>query len=148
MVFGNYSSKVNASTFTKASKGANENTEMYNAKGKRYIYFEEPESDDKMITSRLKEYSGDAKLKTKGLYRDPVEWMPQFKVFCACNDIPQLSKADKAIQRRLRIIEFPITFKENPQGDREKPLNKEIAKIHDDIRYRQAFINILIDIIG
>ena len=36
--------------------------------------------DDKLITSCLKEYSGDSTIKTRCLYNDPIEFIPQFKL--------------------------------------------------------------------
>jgi P4 family phage/plasmid primase-like protien len=145
--FGNYTSKVNATTFTKASKSANETSEMYDAKGKRYIYCEEPNDDDKLITSRMKEFSGNSTLKTRGLFSQPASFKPQFRINIACNDIPKLSQTDDAIQRRLRIIDFPYKFMDTP--DPSKPEEKQLIDgldvlLVDDVRYNQALMKILI----
>lgn len=153
-VMGGYASKVNATTFTKASKGQNENTEMYDAKGKRFVYCEEPENEDnnKLIASRLKEFSGDTRLKTKGLFRDPVEWWPQFRVFMGCNDIPQVSSTDGGVKRRIKIIDFPNKFCENPRGMinldgsiyYEYPENIELKYMNTNPIYIKAFAELLI----
>jgi hypothetical protein len=48
--------------------------------------------------------------------------------------------------RRLRIIHFPFTFTENPTDEKDRMVDKELAKnMKDDIRYKQAFAKILID---
>ena len=159
-VMGKYTLKVNATTFTIATKGQNQNTEMHEGKGKRYVYMEEPEdtasSDQKIIASRMKEYSGDCTLKTKGLYRDPVSWKPQFRVFLSCNSIPEISSCDDGVRRRIKIIDFPNVFKENPRtgllpkyGDDtnlyyEYDMDITMKDKKDDIRYIQAFAYILL----
>jgi P4 family phage/plasmid primase-like protien len=149
-VMGGYAKRINASTFTKPSKSANETSELYNCKGVRFIYTEEPDAKDKLITSRLKEYSGDSKIKTRGLFAHPIEWMPQFKIMICCNDIPELSKIDGGISRRLRVVEFKYKFLDetDPIYDKKNPYHKLIdrsinEKFGDDMRYRQAFAKIL-----
>ena len=146
--FGGYAKKLNANTFTKPSRSANETSELYNCKGVRFIYTEEPDTDDKLITSRLKELSGDSTIKTRGLYSHPIEYLPQFKIMICCNDIPRLSKVDGGIARRLRVIQFKYKFVDNP--DEKNPYHKEIdrsinSKFADDDRYKQAFAKIICD---
>lgn len=144
LAFGEYATTLRAETFTKPSKGANETTEMYKCKGLRMITFEEPSDDDKLITNRFKEYSGDGTITVRGLFKNPIEFMPQFKIIGACNDIPQFSKVDKAILRRARIIEFPYRFCEKPIGLMDKKMDINLGeKIENDIRYRQAFMFLL-----
>jgi len=154
--FGGYSQKINSTVVTKPAAKANETSELYNAKGKRYLYFEEPPANDKMIGSTLKDLSGDNGLTTRGLYKEAIEWKVQFKLFGSSNGIPDLDACDddaRAMLRRLRIIDFPMTFIEdpdNPKPDevhlphkRKKDINLG-TRIEEDIRYRQAFIKILI----
>jgi len=143
--FGDYAVNVNATTFTKESKGANETTEMYKCKGVRSVLSEEPSDNDQLITSRLKEWSGDGSITVRGLFKNPITFTPQFTMMFACNDIPKFSKVDgNATLRRTRIIEFPFRFCEKPIGADDKHIDIELGnKIENDDRYKCAFMHIL-----
>jgi P4 family phage/plasmid primase-like protien len=150
-VMGGYSMKVNSATFTKKTVKANDTSEMYRSRGIRFINTDEPPEDDELQTARIKEYSGDDAMVTRGLFKDSIEFRPQFKIFISCNNLPKLSTSEdatlkNAMGRRLRIIHFPFTFTENPTSENDKMVNKKLADdIKDDIRYNQAFAKILID---
>jgi len=144
--FGKYGNKINATTFTKPSKGANETSEMHSCKSSRIILVEEPEETDTLITSRLKEFSGDGKIKTRGLHENAFEFDPQFGIIFFCNQIPSLSKVDNAIGRRLRLLDFPFKFCDNPKLSNEKLIDRNLNILFkDDIGYRQAFTYILLE---
>lgn len=150
LALGGYAKKINAGTLTKPSRSANETSELYNCKGVRFIYTEEPDTDDKLITSRVKELSGDSTIKTRGLYANPIEYVPQFKIAMCCNDLIRLSKVDGGIARRLRVIEFKYKFKMPEEYDESNPYHKLIdvsinKKFADDQRYRQAFMKLICD---
>jgi P4 family phage/plasmid primase-like protien len=150
-VMGGYCMKANSATFTKKTVKANDTSEMYKAKGVRFINTDEPPEDDELQTGRIKEYSGDDAMVTRGLFKDPIEFQPQFKIFISCNQLPKLSTSEdanikNAMGRRLRIIHFPYIFTETPTDENDKMVNKELAdNIKNDIRYKQAFAKILID---
>ena len=146
LVFGSYGNKINATTFTKPSKGANETSEMHSCKSSRLIMVEEPEETDCLITSRLKEFSGDGKIKTRGLQENAFSFDPQFGIIFFCNQIPALSKVDKAIGRRLRLVDFPFKFCDNPTKSNEKLIDRNLnTQFKDNIEYRQAFANIILE---
>ncbi|KAJ1616977.1 hypothetical protein T492DRAFT_850437 [Pavlovales sp. CCMP2436] len=134
-VLGDYFIEVNPETFTKAAKGANATSELYLAKGRRMVFFNEPESDV------------DNKLQTRGLYKDAVEFPIFFRLEGACNNKPVLSSVDGGIGRRVRIVDYPTKFVENPD-----PTNKYQAKLDNEFvndittdTIRDTYIRLLID---
>jgi phage/plasmid-associated DNA primase len=146
--FGDYCGKVNATTFTKESRGANETSELHACKASRLVVVEEPNENDKLISSRLKEYSGDTVIKTRGLHENAFSFEVMFCMIFFCNQICELSKVDNAIGRRLRLLNFPFKFCDNPVGDNEKLIDiswgiKISKKNEDCIYYKQAFMLIL-----
>jgi P4 family phage/plasmid primase-like protien len=146
LTFGNYGNKINATTFTKPSKGANETSEMHSCKSSRLIMVEEPEETDCLITSRLKEFSGDGKIKTRGLHENAFSFDPQFGLIFFCNQIPALSKVDNAIGRRLRLVDFPFKFCDNPTKLNEKLIDRNLNSLFkDNMEYKQAFASIILD---
>jgi hypothetical protein len=118
-VLGDYCVKVNAETFTQKPKGANATSELYKAKGARMLLVNEPESDadNKLQVSQMKQVADGHKstIKTRGLYMDAIEFNIFFRVEIACNNKPALSSVDGGIARRLRVIDYPVKFVENPE---------------------------------
>ena len=144
--FGKYCGKVNAETFTKESKGANQTSEVSGVSLCRSVVIEEPNENDKLIVNRLKEFSGDAPLKTRGLYQEAFAFMPQFGLIFLCNEIPKISKVEYAIARRLKVLSFDTKFCDNPLLSHEKAIDNSLnEKIANDVNYKLAFIKLLID---
>ena len=146
LVFGGYGNKINATTFTKPSRGANETSEMHSCKSSRLIMVEEPEETDTLISSRLKEFSGDTRIKTRGLNENSFGFFAQFGIIFFCNQIPALSKSDDSIGRRLRLVDFPFKFCDNPTKSNEKLIDRSLNTLFkDNIEYRQAFAYIILE---
>jgi P4 family phage/plasmid primase-like protien len=144
--FGNYAMCPNAEVLTKQSRGANETSELHKSKGKRILFMQEPEAEDKIITSRAKKLSGGDKLCVRGLFCNPIEFSPQFKIIMSLNDMIQFSKVDGGIQRRTRVIEYPFKFVDNPTNEMTKQIDRSLEQyFKTDIKYRDACISILID---
>jgi phage/plasmid-associated DNA primase len=145
--FGKYYAKLSSDTITKESKSANSTSEFSRVSSCLTLLFEEPAENTKLQTAILKEHSGDAKVRTRGLFQESYEYTPQYGMIICCNEIPELSKiGGHAITRRLRIINFPTKFCENPTKPHERVCDKNLnEKITNDNNYRNAFIKILID---
>jgi len=145
--FGKYFGKLNPETFTEQSRGSNQTSELSGVISSRIVGIEEPDDNKKLIVNTIKELSGDAPRKTRGLYQEAFTFTPQFALIFLCNDIPALSKVEYAVARRLRVLNFPTKFVDNPVllNERLKDilLNKHITD--NSIKYGQAFMYILIN---
>lgn len=145
--FGKYAGQPNAEVLTKPSKGANETSELHNTKGKRVLFLQEPDSSDKLVISRVKKLTGGDKLSVRGLYCNPTEFYPQFKMIMSLNDMIQFSKIDGGIQRRTRVITYDYKFCDEPDPQNEGQKLKDGTledKFKYDVRYRDACIYILL----
>jgi P4 family phage/plasmid primase-like protien len=142
--FGKYALCPNAEVLTKHTKGANETSELHKSKGKRVLFMQEPEAEDKIITSRAKKLSGGDKLCVRGLFCNPIEFNPQFKIIVSLNDMVQFSKVDGGIQRRTRVIEYPFKFVDEPDNEMKKKIDRSLeTSFKTDVKYRDACISIL-----
>lgn len=148
--FGNYYKTLDSNVLTKTSKNANEATPaLYNKKGCRVVVSTEPENDtgNKLQVNLLKKITGGDTIETRGLFKACIEYKPQFGLMIQCNDIPEFTTIDQAIERRLRIINFPFTFNANPilpfhrKGD---PYIKEV--LCKSAEWRDNFMLILLDV--
>lgn len=143
--FGNYGLCPNAEVLTKQSRGVNETSELHEAKGKRILFMQEPEAEDKLVTSRAKKLTGGDVLCVRGLFSNPIEFVPQFKIIMCLNDMIQFSKVDGGIQRRTRVIEYPFKFTDEPNNDMQKKIDRNLEALFTTDKYRDACISILLD---
>ena len=69
-----------------------------------------------------------------------IEFEVNYKIILLCNKVPEPDQDDKAYRKRLKCIEFPTTFSDNPINANEKKINYnlELEKL------KQYFILILI----
>ena len=147
LIFGDYFGKLSSNTITKETKNANATSEFSAVSSCRTVLFEEPKKQSKLQTDILKEHSGDTAIRTRGLFQESFEYVPQYGMIICCNDIPDLEdNGGHAIARRLRVINFPTKFCENPIKPNEKKCDSNLnEKVMNDENYRNAFIKILID---
>ncbi len=143
--FGKFCGKVNPDTFTKETKSANSTSELSGVSNCRGLFSEEPDDRDRLNNNKIKEVTGDSAIKTRGLYQEGYETIPQYGLFFLCNTIPALQKSEYSIARRLRVLSFDTKFVDKPLLLHEKQKDNNLnTKLEDDINYGKAFIQILI----
>ena len=69
------------------------------------------------------------------------------KLFLACNQLPDINNNDdNAIWRRIRVVDFPSRFVDEPTGENEYLIDRTLpARMREDVTWRQTFMNILLD---
>ena len=78
--------------------------------GKRFVVASEGERAQSLAESKIKMMTGGDRIACRPLYKNLFEYVPEFKLWLATNDLPTISGMDEAIWRRIRVIEFPITI--------------------------------------
>lgn len=65
----------------------------------------------------------------QGCYKgkDFVDFSPRCKLMFGCNELPKSRDISNGIDRRMLILFFPFTFKENPTKPNEKLMDKELG---------------------
>ena len=114
---GDYSCKMNIQNLTskRADAGA-ANPEMARTQGRRFLNLQEPDEQCKLNVGLMKEMTGGDKIICRALYKEPIEFKPQFKMVLTCNQKPQLPNDDEGTWRRVVLIEFNSKFTHNPKG--------------------------------
>ena len=73
------------------------------------VVIQEPEADENINIGLMKELTGNDKI-TCGLYKEPVEFVPQYKLLLMCNDLPNIPSNDDGTWRRLEVVDFISKF--------------------------------------
>jgi P4 family phage/plasmid primase-like protien len=144
--FGEYCCKLPITLLTQKRAAANAATsELARTKGKRFACLQEPSEDEKLNVGLMKELSGGDKIQARSLFKEPIEFKPQFKMILTCNHLPAVPSDDGGTWRRIRVAEFTSRFCEDP--DPTKPTEFAIdSTISDKFdSWREQFMALLID---
>ena len=104
---------------------------------------QEPSEQDKINIGFMKELSGNDRILCRGLYKEPYEFKPQFKMILTCNELPEVPSDDGGTWRRIRVIEFLSKFCENPTKANEFSMDLELSDKFD--RWAETFMSMLIE---
>ena len=147
--FGEYFMSTSNNFLTGSLKKGSADPELVNTQFKRYITVQEPDesNNNKFNVSNLKNFSGNDFITCRGLHKEPITFKANFILNICCNDIPKLSNVDKGIIRRLRIINYPNLFVNNPKNENEKKVNTQLNVKLENEKYINNFMLMLFDII-
>jgi putative DNA primase/helicase len=146
---GEYSYEPSVAMLTTTVKSSsNASPDKAKSKGVRCMICEEPEDeqDTTLKVGYLKELSGGNKIQARELFKSPMEFLPQFQLFLMMNNPVKLNTFDGGIERRLKNIEFPYKFVDNPLLPHEKKKDLDLKDNFDNNQeYYQQFFLILIE---
>ncbi|GAT87058.1 primase [Paenarthrobacter nicotinovorans] len=108
-VFGDYAGSLPVNAIVQ-KYGGSTNFDQYKARGKRFLYLEEPQNT-RTDDSFLKNLSGGGGvIPTQEKGKNVVEWRAQCVLHIAANHVPKVDHTDNAIVERLDIIPFDHVF--------------------------------------
>lgn len=144
---GDYCYCPDVSVFTtKKTSSSSANPELAKMKGKRMAIATEPNESDKFQVGQLKAWTGGDKIQARQLYQDTIEFSAQFLIIIQMNHKPALSDFDMGIARRLKNVEFPFKFVDNPRLPHERQGDVGLKKrIEEDVGYAQQFMLLLLE---
>ncbi|MCJ2122087.1 phage/plasmid primase, P4 family [Methylobacterium sp. J-077] len=110
-LMGDYGTALPAHSIMQQKFSNDKTDDLASLVGKRFAYATEGESGDRLAVAKIKRMTGGDMMSVKRLYKDYFNMRPEFKLWFASNELPQISGNDDAIWRRIHVIEFPRTFK-------------------------------------
>ena len=114
------------------TKVSGQNFEQDSFKGRRFIGVSEPPMNDPIDNEFLKKFTGDEWVETRTLNVKSSGWVPQGVIYIASNKPLKINTRDKAIVKRVQMIEFPIEFEENHPDPKRRIVEGLEGLILDD----------------
>jgi putative DNA primase/helicase len=146
-VLGKYHQTLPSEELTEDSKGKGRaNSALANARFVRCLMTSEPDNKQKMKTDRIKLLTGRDPITARQLYGKEFVYQPQFTLCVQCNDVPEYSKIDDAIAKRVAYLEFPFQFVNKVEREYQRPIDESLKdKVRQDVRYRNGILHLLFD---
>lgn len=94
-------------------------------KGKRLIVMSESDEYDILDSAKVKQYTGNDYIRARGLYSDPITFLPNFKMWLMCNSLPSITDKSVFSSDRVITIEFTKHFSES---ERDVTLKSQFAQ--------------------
>ena len=147
LTMGDFGEKVEVTLLTRKRNNANEaNSEKIKLMYKRFAFLSEPEDGEKINIGLLKELTGSEEIVARGLYQEAVSFVMEAKLFLACNELPDIKGEDTALWRRIRVIDFPSRFVDDPTESNDYKIDRTLpSRMREDTTWRQTFMRILLE---
>jgi P4 family phage/plasmid primase-like protien len=143
--FGSLYKEIDVKNLTDNSrKAGTAQSEIAQLHGIKLVSTSEPGSNDSLQVSKLKLWSGNDRIIARALYKESIEFYPQFAIFIQCNTIPALSKLDDGIAKRINITKFNYQFVSDPIHNNQRKIDNTIKERFETLEYKQQFMLILI----
>ena len=100
-----------------------------------------------MNVDLIKKLSGLDKIEARDLFQkseNVITYKPQFTCFLQCNQKPELGKLDNGIKERLKIIDYPFTFVDEPSEENERKKDMNLKDKLNSEEYINEMILLLI----
>lgn len=144
LALGDYAAIMPITLITNKRAASNAATpELAKIKGKRLAIFQEPDNNMEINAGLMKELTGNDKIQARALFKDPIEFFPQFKPILTCNRLPIVPSTDGGTWRRIRIIPFEMKFVDNPEEDYERKVDRSIKE--NLVLWKDAFTSVLVE---
>ena len=126
-LMGDYGTTLPMQTLMEQPFGGGQTNDLASLLGKRLVAASEGEASQKLAESKIKWITGGDRIKCRHLYKNFFEFDPQFKLWLATNNLPDVSGSDDAVWRRIMLVEFPVSI---PAEQQDKDLTgKLIAEL-------------------
>lgn len=125
-IFGTYWLNVSTETLlAKDSPGQQIRSDVARLAGPRMITAAEIDKGRRLSESLVKALTGQDSVTARFLYGKEFDFVPRFKLFIETNNKPIIKDQTNATWRRLKLVEFPMDFRENPDRELGDKLRRE-----------------------
>jgi P4 family phage/plasmid primase-like protien len=135
-------------TFLTGSNGNNFDSDLVNSKGRKVVFCSEPAGGSSFNQEKLLYISGRDPITTRDVGGGNISFVPTFTPFLVCNNIPKSEKVGQQFLRRMRVLNFPLAFKDADKikFPTDRLVDKSIkVKFQHNKNYAQQFLLMLME---
>jgi len=127
------------------------NESLADARYNRMLLTAEPTDTDELgreaslNTAFLKLISGYEFIKTSKKGLQSIDYLAIFTLFIQCNTLPNIKKLDDGLSRRIKVINYPFNFVENPTLSYHRKIDRTLRDKFNNVEYYREFLLMLID---
>lgn len=121
------------------------NFEQDQFRNKRFIAISEPSSTDHVDDEFLKRFTGEDWVMTRTLNSKSSGWSPQGLLFIASNGPLKINSRDDATVQRIKVVEFPHRFVDNPENPGEKKIDRDLSRALLEEDSRSQILNWILE---
>ncbi len=125
---GDYAQTANFESFIRRQQVGSARNDIAKLAGARFVVSIEVDEGKRLAEGLVKMLTGGDTISARFLYKEEFEFMPQFKLWLAANDAPQVKDTDEALWRRILRVPFEHTIPEQDQDPKVKATLRD-AKI-------------------
>jgi P4 family phage/plasmid primase-like protien len=144
-VFGDFYSSTKSQLFTRPQPDANSpDPGLLELGNKKIVISSEPEKNTKLNSGFIKFITGRDTVKLRMCHgNEMIVFSPKFITIFVCNDIPETDDFDAAFSKRVKCVNFPVEFCDNPEGEYQKKIDETINEKFDS--WKGDFMLVLIE---
>ena len=144
--FGGYCVKLPVTLITQKRGASNAaNPELARTRGKRFASMQEPDEKEQINVGIMKELTGGDMIMARQLFKEPIEFRPQFKLVLCCNHLPSVPPDDIGTWRRIKVVEFISRFVKNPNPNNPYEFPRDNTLEDKIVDWKEAFMHILLN---
>ncbi len=116
-ITGDYAQQVRTETIME-KKYNNSTNDLAELRGTRLATAVETTAGRKLAEDVVKNVTGGDPIRARFLYKENFEYVPQFKLWLACNHKPRIDGTDEGIWSRVRLLPFDVRYQDAdaPEG--------------------------------
>jgi phage/plasmid-associated DNA primase len=108
-VVGDYGYRIPSSVLLNPIKEGG-NPAVANMHKKRFTLGQEPDENQRICTSTMKELTGECEINCRPLYVNETKTLLYHTLFLECNELPKMDAVNDAVIRRTQVIPFKSKF--------------------------------------
>jgi putative DNA primase/helicase len=143
-ILGEQYQAVSKCVFINNNTGKTGGTEVLQLKDCRMATFSETNANDELNEAIIKMISGNDPITARGLYKDPMTFIPMCKLILCTNFKPDFNANDKANVDRVRLVPLNARFVEKPSKVNEYQRINGIDKLIES-KYLNEFFSWCVD---
>ena len=109
-VFGSYGTTAQSGTFRSIKNEKTPTNDLHELRGRRFVTSSETAEGTNFDEELLKRLTGRDGVRSRALYQESVEWVPECTLWLATNNAPRFNSDDNAIWSRVKLIPLTTVF--------------------------------------